>query len=174
MKIRVLASLLCFLSLTMVSCTKSHEQEIVDWYEEARAVMGDRVSSPEGCNRHRRDFYLMLGQSISLTNELRAASAEMRRTKERAHPSAHRQLDEASAELGRAFAEAHTNLNESFLRQVGWNYDDLSYCSARFGAEEDPSLCNHLLLPAEGFKDYMRYAYAEYCIENRIPPYDFP
>ncbi len=173
MKIHVLIPLLCFLPLTLVSCTKSHEQEIVDWYEEAQPVMGDRAPSSEECNRHRRDFFIMLDQSNRLTNQMRASYAEIERTKERAHPSAHQQLDEASAELGRAFAEAHTNLTESFLRQVGWNDDGFSYCSAWFGMEEDPSLCHHLLLPAEGFQDYMRYGSVEYCILNRVPPYDF-
>ena len=184
MKIVIVPVLLLSLVLVLASCAQGQdpgtsgrdaqetpEREIVDWYQEARAVMADRTPGASGCERHRSEYFLMVDETHRLLDEGRAFQAAMTRLKEESPQSDHEQIDEMAIQRGGFITSSIGYLIGSFQASAGWNDDALDHCAARFDAERNPDLCNQLLVTGEGFPDYVRFGYAEYCIENRVAPF---
>ena len=185
MQIVIAPVLLLSLVLVLASCAQSqepetsgrfakgtHERDIVDWYQEARTVMADRTPGASGCERQRSEYVRMSRQMRQLVDEKLNFEAEMTSMKRQAPPSTHRELDAAADEYAAYVDQATIELFDSYRARTGWDSDALDYCTAMFLVEEIPDICDELLVPGAGFSDYGRFGYAEYCIENRVPPYD--
>ena len=170
----VVTGALTMLVVAVMSCRPSDERKVVDWYQEARTVMADQTPGARGCEQHRHDLYSLGLQIDNLIETNQAISAQTTRMKQLVPPSGHRALDADANAYAVLMSQAIDELFDSFEARTGLDSDDLHYCIARLDAQDNHSRCEHILLPGAGFADYGRFGYAEYCIENRIPPYDNP
>lgn len=160
--------------LGLVAC-KSPEQRIIEWYENARANEAGVLPAAAECARYTNGYWDTVRQQKLLTDQYMRQEIEVAEMRMRLGPTFDRQAETLRRSYNQAYMQAQDALWESLGRRTGWGEDGTYYCSARFTRQRDPSGCQNLHVPSSGPEDWFGPSYygnVEYCIENRIPPFD--
>ena len=148
---------------------KSDVDRTVEWYQETRPTIRQRLPSPSECHQQQHEYWRTVNLMDRATDQFGQQVMMLHQTN-------------AAESVQKAYSDAHKatidSIYRGYLRDTGWTRHQAAYCGGRIESERDPrGMCeSNAKLPPfmptpAGSVFWHMYGVVEYCIEFGIPPF---
>ena len=144
---KALPILIALIVLMAVACS-GPEGEVKDWYYKDSGLRPADFPDPLECGSGRVHYDRLVTEIAEIPDAIGSSRWEQR----------------------------VSVLRQSYLANTGWSNSEDEFCTGRFRAYDDPSLCAYFasagVTPRFEYQAAFEYGFFGYCIERSIPPFD--